>query len=124
MINRTIVEPNSSSKAIEQINARLAQELILFQRIDQQLNELTDTDRILRHAMQHDMKLVGADGGSIGVIESNEQGERILVSHVFDDSAKHRRRKVPTNHPLLSVMLSGRGPLQRRGPSCRLRPRR
>jgi signal transduction histidine kinase len=112
----TRVELNSNSRDKEKMHTRLIRELILFQRIDQQLSDLTDTDRILRQAMQHAMTIVGADGGSIGIIESDEQSERMLDSQVFDGHDKPRHRQVPTNHPLLTVMLSGRGPIQMRGP--------
>ena len=100
----------------DQALTRRVDELSLFQRIDQQLNKSLDLNRVLNLALSWAISLTGADSGSIGLLEtdeeSEEQGLRLLVhdqavaegSEVTFDSPL-----VPLDHPVLyKVLENGR----------------
>lgn len=91
----------------DQALARRAEEISLFQRINRQLNQSLDLQRVLRLALDWSVSLAEADGGSIGLIEeSEEDGRRTLrllaTSGIGSDSAPV---VVGQEHPVLAQVL-------------------
>ncbi|MCP4429076.1 MAG: GAF domain-containing sensor histidine kinase [Chloroflexi bacterium] len=97
---------------------RRVKELSLFQRIDQQLNKSLDLDHVLNEALNFAISLTEADGGSIGLLEIEEDTEKSLLrllalkgaasqqTGVNGDPADSGPILVPTNHPVLSQVLA------------------
>ncbi len=56
----------------DQALARRVEELSIFQRIDQQLNQSLDLNAVLSSALGWAMRLTTADAGSIGLLQKNE----------------------------------------------------
>lgn len=107
---------NQAAMAIE--NARLFQqtdqalarrvgELTLFQRIDQELNKSLDLQRVLDLALDWAMRLTEADGGSIGLIETDaDTEERYLNLLVYRGKDESQEKRVPAGHPILARVLA------------------
>ncbi len=97
----------------DQALARRFQELSLFQRIDQQLNKSLNLDHVLNLALNWAISLTDADGGSIGLLETDdeetEQYLRLLVhkgSEPEVDEAAQQPDLVPIDHPVLSQVMA------------------
>lgn len=93
----------------DQALARRVEELSLFQRIDQQLNNSLDLDRVLSLALNWAIALTNADGGSIGLLEMAEESDdpqalRLLVSRGSQET--NVTKLVPGTHPVLKRVLS------------------
>lgn len=94
--------------------SRRVEELSLFQRIDQELNKSLDLNHVLNLALDWAISYTGAGGGSIGLMENEEDEDalhlRLLVhkSSAPDlDEDNNEAILVPTNHPVLSQVLVG-----------------
>ena len=91
----------------DQALARRVEELSLFQQIDQQLNKSLDLNRVLSLALDWAVGLTGADGGSIGLVETPEEGEppvlRLLVHR--GEEVEESERIVNIDHPVLAGIL-------------------
>jgi signal transduction histidine kinase len=97
----------------DQALTRRVDELSMFQRIDQQLNKSLDLNRVLTLALDWAISLTGADSGSIGLLETNEepeeQGLRLLVHNQAEDEESETSPLVPLDHPVLhQVLANGR----------------
>ena len=96
--------------------ARRVEELTLFQRIDQELNHSLDLKRVLALALEWAVQITSADGGSIGLLETdlddgaNENQHLRLLAHK-GKNADAAERKISTDHPILAEVLAGRGPV-------------
>lgn len=103
--------------------ARRVDELALFQRIDRQLKSATDLGEVLDTALAWAVSLAGADGGLIGLLQSdakalvttggssagNARALRLLAFR--GDNAVTARRDIPASHPALVAALSNGGPV-------------
>lgn len=89
----------------DQALARRVQELSVFQRIDQQLNQSLDLNAVLSSALDWAMRLTTADSGSIGLIEDTEDDEQVLHLLVNAGAAKDDLRQVPLTHPILARVI-------------------
>lgn len=92
---------------------RRVKELSLFQRIDQQLNKSLDLNRILNLVLNLAISHTGAEGGSIGLLEtdddSQEQYLRLLVHKnitPIPNGEPHEAHQIPTSHPVLRQVLA------------------
>ncbi|MBE2220201.1 MAG: GAF domain-containing protein [Anaerolineae bacterium] len=90
----------------DQALARRVEELSIFQRIDQQLNQSLDLNAVLSSALGWAMRHTTADSGSIGLIEETEEGELVLHLLVDTHSDEDEQRFVPVNHPILAQVLA------------------
>lgn len=94
----------------DQALSRRVEELSLFQRIDQQLNKSLELNRVLGLSLNWAIALTNADGGSIGLIETDKGSEveekylRLLVYRGADQS--NEARVVPFDHPVLRDVLA------------------
>ncbi len=94
----------------DQALARRVEELSLFQRIDQQLNKSLELNRVLGLSLNWAIALTNADGGSIGLIETDQEAEteekylRLLVYRGADQS--NESRVVTFDHPVLRDVLA------------------
>lgn len=95
--------------------ARRVEELTLFQRIDQELNKSLDLNRVLGLALDWAITLTGAESGSIGLMELNEDGETALFLLSHSGSEDHQLPTVPKNHPVLSKVLADNISVQTQG---------
>ena len=91
--------------------SRRVDELSLFQRIDQQLNKSLDLNRVLNLALNWAISLTGADSGSIGLLETDEemeeQGLRLLVHNQGTAEGQAvTPHLVPLDHPVLHEVLN------------------
>lgn len=92
----------------DQALARRVEELSLFQRIDQQLNKSLDLSRVLNLALSWAINLTGADGGSIGLIETNaDEPDKLpkLRLMVQRGEGNGETRLVQADHPVLAEIL-------------------
>jgi signal transduction histidine kinase len=92
----------------DQALARRVEELSIFQRIDQQLNQSLELNQVLSSALSWAVALTGADAGSVGLLAavdegSSEQALYLLASTVADENAQ---RIVPVHHPVLAQVLA------------------
>lgn len=92
--------------------ARRVEELTLFQRIDQELNKSLDLNRVLGLALDWAITLTGAESGSIGLMELNEDGERVLFLLAHSGEHDHDLPTVHLDHPVLSEVLGERVSVQ------------
>lgn len=92
----------------DQALARRVEELTLFQRIDQELNKSLDLNRVLGLALEWATTLTEAESGSIGLMEENEDGERMLNLLAHTGTVDHQLPAVPMSHPVLSQVLAGK----------------
>lgn len=90
--------------------ARRVEELTLFQRIDQELNHSLELNRVLELALEWAVEITGADGGSIGLFETEADGEEEAETHLHllayrgaDMDGKERR--LASNHPVVAEVL-------------------
>ena len=98
----------------DQALARRVEELSLFQRIDQQLNKSLDLNRVLTLALNWAISLTGADGGSIGLLQTAEEDEdgrylRLLVHNgatPTETGPLREPRLISIDHPILSQVLA------------------
>lgn len=91
----------------DQALARRVEELTLFQRIDQELNKSLDLQRVLDLALDWAMRLTEADGGSIGLIETDaDTEEKYLSLLVYRGKGEAQVKQVPAGHPILSRILA------------------
>ncbi|MFZ0547306.1 MAG: GAF domain-containing protein [Candidatus Promineifilaceae bacterium] len=90
----------------DQALARRVEELTLFQRIDQELNKSLDLDRVLSLALDWAITLTEAESGSIGLMEQDEEGERILKLLAHSGSNVHQLPAVSIVHPVLAQVLA------------------
>lgn len=94
----------------DQALSRRVEELSLFQRIDQQLNKSLELNRVLGLSLNWAIALTNADGGSIGLIETDKGSEaeekylRLLVYRGADQS--NEARVVSFDHPVLRDVLA------------------
>ena len=99
--------------------ARRVKELSLFQRIDQQLGTSLDLNRVLSLALNWAIALTNADGGSIGLMATDEdepaQGLHLLAYRGVreEDPVQH----VPLTHPVLQQVLTQKKSVITRGVS-------
>ncbi len=92
--------------------ARRVEELTLFQRIDQELNKSLDLNRVLGLALDWAITLTGAESGSIGLMEQNEEGERLLSLLAHSGHEDHPLPTVSEDHPVLSKVLADKVSVQ------------
>lgn len=92
----------------DQALERRVQELSLFQSIDQQLNKSLDLNRVLSLALDWAVAYTNADGGSIGLIEHDEEQQntflRLLAHKEYD--YVDMNNVVPASHPILAQILA------------------
>jgi len=88
----------------DQALARRVEELTVFQRIDQQLNQSLELNQVLSSALTWAIRLTRADSGSIGLLEETEEG-RILRLLVNTGSGVEQPRSVPADHSILARVL-------------------
>lgn len=90
----------------DQALSRRVEELSIFQRIDQQLNQSLDLNEVLSSALNWAMRLTTADSGSIGLIEETEEEEPVLHLLVNTNADDEDQRLVPVTHPILARVLA------------------
>ncbi len=97
----------------DQALARRVEELTLFQRIDRQLNKSLNLPEVLRLSLEWAIRLTDADGGAIGLVEQDEEGESWLQFKVQQGSFEENATAVslPLNHPILAEMNRTRAPI-------------
>ncbi len=93
----------------DQALARRVEELSIFQRIDQQLNQSLDLNAVLSSALDWAMALTTADSGSIGLLEETEEEEQVLHLLVNTNSEDEEQRIVPITHPILAKVFAEKG---------------
>jgi signal transduction histidine kinase len=98
----------------DQALARRVEELALFQRIDQELNKSLDLNRVLDLALDWAVTLTGAGGGSIGLLEADEEGQAFLRLLVHKGDDPEVLEIVPADHPILAQVLAGGHSVQTR----------
>jgi signal transduction histidine kinase len=90
----------------QELNRRV-QELTLFQQLDRELNKSLDLQRALGLALDWAVRLTAADGGSIGLLEEEEEDAatyaRLLAFRGLDEKP---RETVPASHPILAELLN------------------
>jgi signal transduction histidine kinase len=89
----------------DQALARRVEELSIFQRIDQQLNQSLELNAVLSSALDWAMRLTTADSGSIGLIQQTEETQilQLLVNSGVEDG---KLRQVPLTHPILAQIMA------------------
>lgn len=90
----------------DQALARRVEELSIFQRIDQQLNQSLDLNAVLSSALGWAMRLTTADAGSIGLLQENEDDEQFLQLLVNTSSQEETLPVVAISHPILAQVLA------------------
>lgn len=90
---------------------RRVEELTLFQRIDQELNHSLELHRVLELALDWAVEITGADGGSIGLFETedddsteSEQHLHLLAYRGADTGGE--QRKLASDHPVVAEVLA------------------
>jgi signal transduction histidine kinase len=101
----------------DQALARRVEELTLFQRMDQELNNSLQLDRVLSLALEWATELTGADASSIGLLEvdgdadgvrSNGHtalGQRLRLLAYQGENEGEEERVVAAGHPVLAQIL-------------------
>ena len=96
--------------------ARRVEELTLFQRIDQELNRSLELNKVLDLALDWATQLTDADGGSIGLLESESDGAahtaqflHLLAYRGTNEGSD--RRTITGEHPVLAQVLAQRKPV-------------
>lgn len=94
----------------DQALERRVQELSLFQRIDQELNKSLDLNLVLNLVLDWAIRLVEADGGSIGLMvePQEEDQERVLRLQVSSSSHEQKEQLIPLTHPVVAKVLAER----------------
>lgn len=96
----------------DQALARRVEELSIFQRIDQQLNQSLDLNEVLSSALDWAMRLTTASSGSIGLIEATEEDGQILHLLVNTNTLDNTSTEddelgiVPLTHPILAQVMA------------------
>lgn len=92
----------------DQLLDRRVEELSLFQRIDQQLNKSLDLNRVLSLALDWAVAHTHADGGSIGLIETAEDGKRqqLRLLAYKGNHADATGTAVSLSHPILIEIMA------------------
>jgi signal transduction histidine kinase len=103
--------------------ARRVEELTLFQRIDQELNRSLQLRNVLALALEWAVKITGADGGSIGLFEQDDEEDGTGYSHLRllayqGDNTDDGERRLGAGHPILSQVLAERQPVMTRDVSA------
>jgi signal transduction histidine kinase len=97
--------------------ARRVDEITLFQRINRQLTESLELQRVLRLALDWAVSLTKADGGSIGLMEEvGESGEvalRLLVT--AGAGAVEPPKVISVDHPIIARVLQEKSAVVTRG---------
>ncbi len=98
----------------DQSLSRRVEELSLFQRIDQELNKSLDLNHILNLALNWAISHTDAGGGSIGLMQTDDETEkrylRLLVHRGAATEQEERDDEeilVPISHPVLEQVLAG-----------------
>lgn len=91
--------------------ARRVEELTLFQRIDQELNHSLELHRVLELALDWAVQITGADGGSIGLFETEADGEAEEEQHLHllayrGTTLEGEERKLASDHPVVAEVLA------------------
>lgn len=89
----------------DQALSRRVEELTIFQRIDQQLNQSLELNQVLSSALTWAIRLTTAVSGSIGLLEETEDGQvlRLLVN---TDAGSEPPRSVPADQTILAQVLA------------------
>jgi signal transduction histidine kinase len=95
----------------DQALSRRVEELSIFQRIDQQLNQSLDLNEVLSSALNWAMRLTTAVSGSIGLIEETEKGEQVLHLLVNTNADDEEQRIIPVTHPIVARVLAEKQPV-------------
>lgn len=92
----------------DQALERRVQELSLFQNIDQQLNKSLDLNRVLSLALDWAVAYTNADGGSIGLMEQDEERHPPVLRLLAHKQYSHVNINdvVPASHPVLAQILA------------------
>ncbi|MBE2198770.1 MAG: GAF domain-containing sensor histidine kinase [Anaerolinea sp.] len=92
----------------DQALERRVQELSLFQNIDQQLNKSLDLNRVLSLALDWAVAYTNADGGSIGLMEQDEERHPPVLRLLAHKQYNHVNINdvVPASHPVLAQILA------------------
>lgn len=92
----------------DQALERRVQELSLFQNIDQQLNKSLDLNRVLSLALDWAVAYANADGGSIGLMEQDEERHPPILRLLAHKQYNHVNinDSVPASHPVLAQILA------------------
>jgi signal transduction histidine kinase len=90
----------------DQALARRVEELALFQQIDQELNKSLDLKRVLDLALEWAVSRTQADGGSIGLLEEDDEGRAFLRLLVHKGDDADVSTIVPAGHPVLAQVLA------------------
>jgi signal transduction histidine kinase len=100
--------------------SRRVEELTLFQRIDQELNHSLELNRVLALALEWAVKIAGADGGSIGLLEHEAEDEaqsqqflHLLAYQGANSGAAER--SIPDTHPVVAQVLREGKPIMTHG---------
>lgn len=115
-LNLLMTFANQAASAIEnarlftqtdQALARRVDELSLFQRIDQQLNQSLELEQVLSLALNWAITLTNADSGSIGLMKNVEDSNaQILELEVYRGRTDADEREfVAPDHPVLNQLL-------------------
>ena len=90
--------------------ARRVEELTIFQRIDQQLNQSLELNQVLSSALTWAIRLTTADSGSIGLLEETEEGQ-VLQLLVNTGEGADQPRSIPADHSILKKVLADGQPV-------------
>ena len=88
--------------------SRRVEELTLFQQLDRELNKSLDLQRVLGLALDWAVRLTAADGGSIGLLEEEDEEQNkpaLLRLLAFRGADEKPRETAPTSHPVLAELL-------------------
>ena len=93
---------------------RRIDELTLFQRIDRELNQSLDLDHVLNLALDWGLRLTDSDGGTVGLLEQDEDGQAIvrLRVHRSQQAVSAVGRALPLTHPVLAELLATKQTVQ------------
>ncbi|MCB0033281.1 MAG: GAF domain-containing sensor histidine kinase, partial [Anaerolineales bacterium] len=94
----------------DQALARRVEELTLFQRIDRALHKTLDLNHILNLSLDWAVDLTYADGGSIGLLETDENGVQTIriLAHRSQHKDDLKNRILSLAHPVIAeVVKSG-----------------
>lgn len=99
----------------DQALARRVEELTLFQRIDRELHKTLDLNHVLNLALDWAVDLTYADGGSIGLIKTDEAGQQKI--HLLAYRTPHKElnlenKIIPLTHPVVKEVFDKGGAVQ------------
>lgn len=92
----------------DQALARRVEELTLFQRIDRALHKTLDLNHILNLSLDWAVDLTYADGGSIGLLETDENGVQTIriLAHRSQHKDSLKNRILPLDHPVIAEVVA------------------